>query len=105
MHEVPSFLNSAGSGRQNGGTQMFKQPADSQEKQKILQISRRDFLSTAGAAAAGGLAVVAGSSLFSGKEAEAAAPQATPPLPWKYTKLDPLEAGKRGYKNYLAKGG
>lgn len=73
---------------------------------KLTEISRRDFLNTAGAAAAGGLAVMAGSGLLTGNNAKAAvSPQAPPPLPWKYTKLDPLEAGKRGYKNYLAKGG
>lgn len=73
-------------------------------KKNTEKISRRDFLNSAGAAA-GGLVVVAGSGLLSGNQAKAAVPQATPPLPWKYTKLDPLEAGKRGYKNYLAKGG
>ena len=86
---------------------MSRQPAESEEKlnRKIDGISRRDFLNNAGAAAAGGLAVVAGSGLFAGHEAKAAVPEATPPLPWKYAKLDPMEAGKRGYKNYLAKGG
>ena len=78
---------------------MLKHPA------KIEKITRRDFLNTAGVAAAGGLAAVAGSSLLAGNQANAAVSQAAPPLPWKYTKLDPLEAGKRGYKNYLAKGG
>jgi hypothetical protein len=24
-----------------------------------------------------------------------------PPLPWKWTKLDPEEAGRRAYQNYL----
>ena len=24
-----------------------------------------------------------------------------PPLPWKWTKLDPMEAGRRAYQNYL----
>jgi len=24
-----------------------------------------------------------------------------PPLPWKWTKLDPMEAGRRAYHNYL----
>jgi hypothetical protein len=32
-------------------------------------------------------------------------PQEAPPLPWKYVKLDPKEAGKRGYENYLLRGG
>lgn len=92
-------LNVAPLGPLSGGTQMLKHPA------KIEKITRRDFLNTAGVAAAGGLAAVAGSSLLSNNQANAAVSQAAPPLPWKYTKLDPLEAGKRGYKNYLAKGG
>ena len=92
-------FNAAPFGPQNGGTQMSKYPA------KIEKITRRDFLNTAGAVAAGGLVVVAGSSLLGGNQANAAVQQAAPPLPWKYTKLDPMEAGKRGYKNYLAKGG
>ena len=28
-----------------------------------------------------------------------------PPLPWKWTKLDPLEAGRRAYRAYLTGGG
>ena len=28
-----------------------------------------------------------------------------PPLPWKWTKLDPLEAGRRAYRGYLSGGG
>jgi len=83
---------------------MLKHPAETEVKQN-KKISRRDFLNTAGAAAAGGLVAAAGSSLLVSNEARAAVSQATPPLPWKYTKLDPMEAGKRGYKNYLAKGG
>lgn len=84
---------------------MLKHAPKSEVKQKIKNLSRRDFLNTAGAAAAGGLVVVAGSSLLTGNDAKAAVQKGTPPLPWKYVKLDPLEAGKRGYKNYLAKGG
>ena len=26
---------------------------------------------------------------------------AAPPLPWKWVKLDPLEAGRRAYRHYL----
>ena len=86
---------------------MFKHSAETEgeQRRKVDAITRRDFLNTAGAAAAGGLVVAAGSTLFTGNEAKAAVQQEAPPLPWKYTKLDPLEAGKRGYKNYLAKGG
>jgi hypothetical protein len=28
-----------------------------------------------------------------------------PPLPWKWVKLDPLEAGRRAYRAYLKEGG
>jgi hypothetical protein len=37
----------------------------------------------------------------------APAPPSTPapPLPWKWTKLDPLEAGRRAYRGYLTGGG
>lgn len=82
---------------------MLKHPDGS--KEKTGGISRREFLNSAGAAAAGGLVVAAGSGLLTGSQARASVPQAAPPVPWKYTKLDPLEAGKRGYQNYLAKGG
>ena len=67
--------------------------------------SRRNFLNTAGCAVLGGLAVAAGAGLLSGKTAGAAEQAEAPPLPWKYTKLDPTEAGKRGYENYLLQGG
>ena len=68
-------------------------------------LTRRSFLNGAGFAVAGGLVSAAGSSLFAGQETgDSGAPEA-PPLPWKYSKLDPLEAGKRGYENYLLQGG
>ena len=51
------------------------------------------------------IVVAAGSSLIPRGEAKAATAPEAPPLPWKYAKLDPMEAGKRGYKNYLEKGG
>lgn len=28
-----------------------------------------------------------------------------PPLPWKWVKLDPMEAGRRAYRSYLEKKG
>ena len=43
-----------------------------------------------------------------GSPAIAAAPEtpvSAPPLPWKWVKLDPLEAGRRGYRFYKEKGG
>ena len=84
---------------------MPKYPSEPEQNQINQKISRRDFLNTASAAAAGGLVIAAGSGLLANNQAGAAVPQAAPPLPWKYTKLDPMEAGKRGYQNYLAKGG
>ena len=64
-------------------------------------ISRRNVLAvSAGLLAGGGI----GSSLT----ALAAAPEApasAPPLPWKWVKLDPLEAGRRAYRYYKEKGG
>jgi hypothetical protein len=89
-------------------TEKSHQTVHVKEEQKgmVKNMSRRNFLNTAGSAAVGGLVAVAGSSLFTGRKAKAAdAPQEAPPLPWKYTKLDPMEAGKRGYENYLLRGG
>ena len=34
-----------------------------------------------------------------------ATPSAPPPLPWKWTRLDPLEAGRRAYRFYKERGG
>ena len=68
-------------------------------------LSRRDFLNGAGIAAAGGLVVAAGGGLTASPNAKASEMPEAPPLPWKYTKLDSLEAGKRGYENYLLNGG
>ena len=82
-----------------------QEKTEGEQNKKIKKVTRRDFLNTAGAAAAGGLVVAAGSNLFTGNEVNAAVPQAAQPLPWKYVKLDPLEAGRRGYKIYLTKGG
>ena len=62
--------------------------------------SRRDFMTAAGIFAAGEIA---------GCTSGALPPTPTvtepPPLPWKWTKLDPLEAGRRAYRGYLSKPG
>lgn len=87
---------------------MYKHPPRDEVKQEgeSETLSRRSFLNTVGAAAAGGLLVAAGGGLLSvTKEASASTDPTAPPLPWKYTKLDPSEAGNRGYKNYHEKGG
>ncbi|MBI5553008.1 MAG: hypothetical protein HY911_15965 [Desulfobacterales bacterium] len=59
--------------------------------------SRRSVLRGSAALLAGGIAGLAGC----GKKE----PQAAPPLPWKWTKLDPNEAGRRAYRNYLTNKG
>ena len=69
------------------------------------KMSRRNFLNTAGSAAVGGLVAMTGASMLTGKKAAAADAPEAPALPWKYEKLDPKEAGKRGYENYLLRGG
>ena len=58
--------------------------------------SRRSLLAGSAALLTGGL--VSGiQNIYAGP-----APKATaPPLPWKWVKLDPLEAGRRAYRNYL----
>ena len=64
-------------------------------------VSRRSVL-------AGTAALVAGGGVGSAITALAATPEAPssgPPLPWKWVKLDPLEAGQRAYRYYKEKGG
>jgi hypothetical protein len=63
--------------------------------------SRRSILKGAAALLVGGAA---------GRISNAyAAPAPTfapaPPLAWKWTKLDPMEAGRRAYQNYLKNNG
>lgn len=69
------------------------------------RFSRRKILAgtaavLAGASIGGGLRALA-TATASGSEAPAGAP----PLPWKWAQLDPLEAGRLGYRFYLEKGG
>jgi hypothetical protein len=64
-------------------------------------VSRRNVL-------AGSAALLAGGGVAGGVAALAAVPGAptdAPPLPWKWVKLDPLEAGRRGYRFYKERGG
>jgi len=68
-------------------------------------MSRRAFLNKAGITAAGGLVAATGGGVIASRKAAASDTPEAPPLPWKYTKLDPQEAGKRGYENYLLHGG
>ena len=73
---------------------------------KVAPVSRRQVLTglaglVAGCAAGTGLTALAAATAQPKKEVLAAAP----PLPWKWVKLDPLEVGRRAYRNYAVKGG
>lgn len=76
-----------------------------EEESQTQQIgmSRRKFVTTAGLVAVGG--ALSTSALGAVAAVKEAAPTASPPLPWKWAKLDPQEAGKRTYEYYHAKGG
>jgi hypothetical protein len=64
--------------------------------------SRRRFLKSGGALLAGGVIGGASANAFSKSKPSA---DAAPPLPWKWVKLDPMEAGSRAYHIYLEAGG
>ncbi|MGA7878238.1 MAG: twin-arginine translocation signal domain-containing protein [Desulfoferrobacter sp.] len=70
-------------------------------EERASALSRRNFMTKAGIFVAGGVAGY-GASLALPATAKASEP---PPLPWKWTKLDPLEAGRRAYRSYLEKKG
>ena len=67
------------------------------DSKRAPEYSRRSILLGSAALLAAGLAGAA-SNVFAVAE-PAYAP--APPLPWKWPKLDPLEAGTRAYENYL----
>ena len=66
-------------------------------KEKSSLFSRRNFITKLGIFLAGGIAGH-GTSFASTPTPTAAA---APPLPWKWVKLDPLEAGRRAFRAYL----
>jgi hypothetical protein len=70
------------------------------KKEKAPLLSRRNFITKAGIFLAGGIA--GHGTAFAAAPAQTVAP---PPLPWKWVKLDPLEAGRRAYRSYLEKKG
>jgi hypothetical protein len=69
-------------------------------KQKDVALSRRNFIATAGAVAAGGVLATGAMPNFA-----AAKPVDPGPLPWPWVKLDPQEAGERAFLTYHEKGG
>jgi len=64
-------------------------------------VSRRRILTGSAMLLTGG--IVGGMS--NACSAPAPTPTTAPPLPWKWVKLDPLEAGRRAYRSYLEKKG
>ena len=71
------------------------------QKEETGSCSRRTMLTGSALLLTGGIA---------GRITNAySAPEPTPapasPLPWKWPKLDPLEAGRRAYRAYLTGGG
>ncbi|MFV9691891.1 MAG: hypothetical protein ACNY01_13135 [Desulfobacteria bacterium] len=70
------------------------------EQEKSSTLSRRNFMTKAGIFLAGGITGCA-----SLQSAETQPKNEPPPLPWSWTKLDPMEAGRRAYRGYLTKPG
>jgi hypothetical protein len=68
--------------------------------EKSSLFSRRNFITKLGIFLAGGIAGHGTS--FASTQAPTVAE--APPLPWKWVKLDPLEAGRRAYRAYQKKG-
>lgn len=76
--------------------------AKEKSKEEAEVRSRRSMLKGSAALIAGGVAGIVGSAYASSPEPKFAP---APPLPWKWTQLDPMEAGTRAYKNYLTNKG
>jgi len=67
-----------------------------EQKEATGLCSRRSLLAGSAALLTGGL--VSGiQNIYAGPAPKTKAP----PLPWKWVKLDPLEAGRRAYRSYL----
>ena len=66
------------------------------KKEKSSLFTRRNFMTKAGIFLAGG---IAGHGTSFASTPAPNVPEA-PPLPWKWVKLDPLEAGRRAYRGY-----
>jgi hypothetical protein len=73
------------------------------QKEETELVSRRSLLKGSAAFLLGG-AVGCSSNKASPPTATPAAGN-PPPLPWPWAKLDPMEAGRRAYQNYLKEPG
>lgn len=69
----------------------------SEKREETTAYSRRSIMKGAAALLLGGIAGRM-SSAYAATETKFAP---APPLPWKWTELDPMEAGTRAYQNYL----
>jgi hypothetical protein len=70
-------------------------------KEEDSTCSRRSFLTGSAALVAGGVFGGAMTAYAAKSKTPSAEP---PPLPWKWAKLDPLEVGRRAYRNYFVGG-
>ena len=71
------------------------------QKEKTELFSRRGMLKGSALLLTGGIAGGIGNACSTPVPTSTAAP----PLPWKWVKLDPMEAGRRAYRFYLEKKG
>ena len=74
------------------------------QQNEVGAVSRRSMLKESAALLASG-ATGAAVGTYATTAASQAPAAAAPPLPWKWVRLDPLEAGRRAYRFYKEKGG
>ena len=67
---------------------------------EAVTLSRRTLLKESAAVLAGGAVGAAGAYAAAPAAAAVTAVAEPPPLPWKWVRLDPLEAGRRAYRFY-----
>lgn len=80
-----------------------QEPETNETSKKVAENpSRRAMLVGSGSMIVGG---VAGRATASVTAATSSEQSAAPPLPWKWPKIDPMEAGTRTYHAYLQQGG
>jgi hypothetical protein len=72
-----------------------------EKKEETAVCSRRSIMTGSAAFLVGGIAGCASNAFTAAAPTVAPAP----PLPWKWTKLDPMEAGTRTYQTYLKQKG
>jgi len=73
------------------------------QKERTELFSRRSMLKGSAAFLVGGAVGCSSNKVSSPAAAPAAG--SPPPLPWPWVKLDPMEAGRRAYQNYLKEPG